>query len=104
MADGRDVVAALINQLSENKGKIIGVFPTGQEALDKIVEGFTMVQKKFFLKTQGGTDSAKDCVALFNELMTAIDAGGDVQAKFEEFAGPANTLITTAAKWVIRMT
>lgn len=104
MADGRDVVAGLINLLEENKGKLVGALPANQAALEQIIDGFKMVQKKFFLKTEGGTHSAEDCVHLFNELLAAIDAGGNVQEKFDAFAGPSNTLITTAANWVIRMT
>lgn len=104
MADGRDVVAGLIVRLNENKGKVTEALPASQEALEKIIDGFNMVQKKFFLKTEGGTHSAEECVELFKEVLAAIEAGGNAQEKFEAFAGPANTLITTAANWVIRMT
>ncbi len=104
MADGRDTVASLIAQLNENKGKIIEALPANQEALQQIIDGFSMVQKKFFLKTEGGTNSASECMALFKKLMEAIDGGGDVQDKFDAFAHPANDLITKAANWVIRMT
>lgn len=104
MADGRDVVAGLINLLNENKGKIVETLPASQEALEKLIDGFNMIQKKFFLKTEGGSHAANDCVELFKELQAAIEAGGDAQAKFDAFAGPSNTLITTAANWVIRMT
>lgn len=104
MADGRDVVAGLINSLEENKAKIVAALPANQAALEQIIDGFKMVQKKFFLKTEGGAHSATNCVNLFNELLAAIDAGGNVQEKYAAFAGSSNTLITTAANWVIRMT
>ncbi len=104
MADGRDIVASLLAELNENKGKIAEALPANQEALQQIIDGFDSVQKKFFLKTEGGTNSAAQCMDLFKELLAAIDAGGDAQGKFEAFAGPSNTLITTAANWVIRMT
>lgn len=104
MADGRDLAASLVAQLNENKGKIVGAIPTSQEALEQIINGFDSVQKKFYLRTQGGTDAATECVDLLKELLAAIDAGGDAQAKFDAFAAPSNTLITTAANWVIKMT
>ena len=104
MADGREYVADVITQLTGNKGKIVGVYPAGAEAVDKMIEGFNSISKKFYLKTQAGTEAAKECVDLFNEVIAAVDNGGDVAAKFEAFAGPSNTFITTAANLVIRMT
>lgn len=104
MADGRDVIAGLITMLNENKGKVVEALPANQEALEKIIDGYNAIQKKFFLKTEGGTRTSEENVDLFKELLAAIDAGGDAQAKFEAFAAPSNTLITTAANWVIRMT
>lgn len=101
MADGREYIADLINQLTENKEKISEA--VGAEAVDKMIEGFNSIAKKFYLKTQAGTESAKECLDLFAEVIAAID-GGDVAAKFESFAGPANTFITTATNLVIRMT
>lgn len=103
MADGRDIVASLVAELNENKGKIVEVLTANQEALQQIIDGFDGVQKKFYLRTQGGTDAANECVDLFKELLAAL-GGGDAQSKFEAFAGPANTLIKTAANWTIKMT
>lgn len=105
MSDGRDVVAGLIDQVNENYEKFIEKLPEAKESMDKILEGFKTIQKKFFLKTQGGTDMATETGSLLKDLFDTLDADADaVKEKFTAFEGPANILITTTSNWVIRMT
>lgn len=107
MSDGRDVVAALIEKLSENYSKLMEKLPESKGTADELIEGFKTIQKKFYLKTQGGTDAATECTGLLNEVLAAVESGTgaqEVQAKFDAFAGPSKNLIHTASTWVIRMT
>ena len=107
MSDGREVVAALIEQLNQDYSKILEKLPASQGTGDELIEGFKTIQKKFFLKTQGGTDAATECTSLFNEVLDSINSGAEtqeIQAKFDAFTGVAKNLIHTASTWVIRMT
>ncbi len=105
MSDGRDVVAGMIEKLDKSYGKFSENLPESKGSMDQIIEGLKMIQKKFFLKTQGGTDMATVTDKLIDELVAALDGNaGAAKERFEALEGPANNLITTTSNWVIRMT
>ncbi|MHB9094310.1 MAG: hypothetical protein ACYC21_06530, partial [Eubacteriales bacterium] len=95
----------MIKKLNDSYGKFSEKAPAGKGSLDQIIDGLKMIQKKFFLKTQGGTDMATDNDKLVDELIAALDGdAGAAQEKFAAFEGSVNSLITTTSNWVIRMT
>ncbi|MDA8211692.1 MAG: hypothetical protein M0021_07445 [Clostridia bacterium] len=107
MSDGRDVVSALIAELNDNYPKVVEQLPDSKTALEEIIEGYKNIQKKFYLKTQGGTDAATECTTFFNEMVASLNSGAgtqEIQEKFNAFAEPSRNLIHTASTWVIRMT
>lgn len=105
MGDGRDVVAAMISALDTNKVLMTEKLPEAKDVIDEIYNGLVMIQKKFYLKTQGGTDKVAECQELLMEVITELNNDGPkLGAKFENFTAKTKDAIHVAMTTVIRMT
>jgi hypothetical protein len=102
--DGRHYLAD-INQVFTDVGPKLDA--AKQEKIAELTVRGEKVQKKLFLKTQGGTDLAAKAAGIADTLKSEVDAGApeaDVTKTFDELVEALEFFIHRAETLVIRMT
>ncbi len=97
LADVTGVLAAIGPKLDATRQRKIEEFGTRGER----------VQKKLFLKTQGGTDLAAKTADIATKLQSEVDAGApeaDINKTFDELVEALEFFIHRAETLIIRMT
>jgi len=102
--DGRHYLADINEVLAAVGPKL----DAGQQAkIEELTTRGERVQKKLFLKTQGGTDLAAKAADIATKLKSEVDAGApqdDVNKTFDELVEALEFFIHRAETLVIRMT
>lgn len=103
--DGRHYLTEIQEILTEVKPELpeVGM----QEKVDELLQRGDKVQKKLFLKTQGGTTTATEAREQVDELEANIDGGAneeEIKQSFDKLVEKLEFFIHRAETMVIRMT
>lgn len=102
--DGRHYLEDINNVFAAVGSKLDAA---SQQKIEELKDRGQRVQKKLFLKTQGGTDLAAKAADIATKLKSEVDAGAseaDVHKTFDELVEALEFFIHRAETLIIRMT